>query len=322
MTLRPVRAAWRALVFLSFVVGQLVPVGASQLMLDDVKVEPVPYGALGTAYRLVNSVAELIVAPAAGGRIISYHLHGAGNALWNNEARSGGRSGAHPGYPDLQPGGFRMRAVSVFTSGDQSGSEARTAAWQIRSLDHNEIRLLGPLEKGANAQLILELKLYPHSSRVRLRERIRNLSAHPLRLAIEGAALMPPGGIVTVPRNPHSRFPSGVRVTPDSGLKEAPVWVFSGTTISVRTDADIGGLGADSIAGWVSCQRAGQVFVRTFAYHPSAHYPANGCTVRLRSHEQAMEITLLSPVFDLSPHGAAMFVEEWSLQRMLRKVGR
>lgn len=292
-------------------------VPASQVMLEDVEVEKTTYRGWEGAYRLRNSVVELVVVPALGGRVLSYRLHGGDNILWENEAELNRDSEPKQEEGEWHNyGGYRLWVAPQ--------EEAQIAGWcrsddnrrcEIRLIDDSEIRLIAPPLAATGTQFTVELKLYPRSSRVRVRQRIRNASDKPIRWSVWDVTQVPPGGAITFPRNPNSRFAEGIRYWRDE-YRELPQWEIGSRTVTVRHRDAHGKIGADSAAGWIAYRNHDRVYVKTFGYDPAAEYPDDGCSLEVYTCPEYAEMQVLSPLYELSPGEERVFVEEWTLQRL------
>jgi hypothetical protein len=308
-------------------VRRLCPLGASlafcgatlaaQLVPDDVEVDSLTYRGWGGAYRLRNSVAEVILVPSAGGRVLSYRLNDSANVFWENEAESGrlhdwsrerGTWRNYGGYKLWVAPQDRAEAAGWYLSQDNYRC-------QVRLTEESEIRLTAPPLEATGTQFTVELKLFPRSSRVRLRQKIRNVSQQPVRWSVWEVTQLLPGGVITFPRNPNSRFADGVRYWKDE-YRKLPQWEIGPNSINVRPGETAAKIGADSDGGWISYRNRDQVYVKSFEYDPTAEYPDGGCSVEVYTCPHYVEAEVLSPLYDLNPGEERVFTEEWTLQKI------
>ncbi|NCO38962.1 MAG: hypothetical protein COZ06_05350 [Armatimonadetes bacterium CG_4_10_14_3_um_filter_66_18] len=292
-------------------------ISASQFVPNDVEVDSLTYRGWGGAYRLRNSVAEVILVPAAGGRVLSYRLNDSTNVLWENEAESGRLydwsrdQGTWRNY-----GGYKLW-VAPQDRAEAAGWHASQDNYrcQVRLTEESEVRLIAPPLEATGTQFTVALKLFPRSSRVRFRQKIRNVSQQPVRWSVWDVTQLRPGGTLTFPRNPNSRFPDGVRYWREE-CRELPQWEIGSTSINVQAGETAAKIGADSDGGWLSYRNGEQVYVKSFRYDPTADYPDGGCSVEVYTCPQYLEAEVLSPLYDLQPGEERVFTEEWVLQRI------
>jgi len=293
-------------------------------MFNDVVVEQITYCGWEGAYRLRNSVAELVVVPALGGRVLSYKLNGSRNILWENEEERGKL------YEHTQSPGAKWRNYGGYKLWVAPQDRAQAAGWRFghdncrcraRLIDDSEIRLTGAPIHATGTQFVTDLKLFPHSSRVRLRQRIRNVSEEPVRWGLSDVTQLATQAIVAFPRNSNSRFPDGVRFW-RSSYRDLPQWQIEPRMVAVRTPSEQGKIGADSDAGWISYRTDDIVYVKTFSHDPTAEYPDEGCTLEVYTCPDYVQVEVLSPLYDLQPGDERVFTEEWSLQRVRREEDR
>jgi len=265
--------------------------------------EPVTYRGWD-AIHLGNGVVDLWVVPDIGGRIIQARHAGheyfyvnddlagqvvpqvdaagkklpwpnyGGDKLW--PAPQGPADGKHwPGPGDPVLDGGRFRAEILATGGDAAA-----------------VRVVSPPDTAySGIQFTREITLRPAESRVHIVSGMRNVVDRPVRWSIWEVAQIDAAGTAGpgyndalrayVPASPLSRHPRGYYVM--YGLWRNKAWQRPSPQSPIRVDFnyEIGKIGVDSDAGWLSVidGRAGRTFTQVFPHDPSAAYPDQGSSV-------------------------------------------
>ena len=311
------------------------------------------------AIHLGNGIVDLWVVPDIGGRIIQVQCDGheyfyvnpdlagrvvpqvdaageklpwpnyGGDKLW--PAPQGPADGRHwpgPGDPVLDGGRFESQILRP--GGD-------TAA----------VRLVSPPDTAyTGVRFSREITLHAGESRVHIVSGMRNVIDRPVRWSIWEVAQIDAAGAAGpgyndalsayVPASPVSRHPRGFYVM--YGLWRNPAWQRPTPRSPIRVDFSyqIGKIGVDSDAGWLSVidGRAGRTFTQVFPHEPGAAYPDQGSSVEfwingagsfnfLGSHVSVpadprmtppyLEAEVLSPLVTLAPGEEAEAAMTWGL---------
>lgn len=311
------------------------------------------------AIHLGNGVVDLWVVPDIGGRIIQARYAGheyfyvnpdlagrvvpqvdaageklpwpnyGGDKLW--PAPQGPADGQHwPGPGDPVLDGGRFEATILHPRGDQAA-----------------VRLVSPPDTAyAGIQFSREITLHAGESRIRIVSRMRNVVDRPVRWSIWEVAQIDAAGSAGpgyndalrayVPASPVSRHPRGFYVM--YGQWRNPAWQrpTPQSLIRVGFSYQIGKIGIDSDAGWLSVidGRAGRTLTQVFPHEPGAAYPDEGSSVEfwingagcfnfLGSHVSVpadprltppyLEAEVLSPLVRLAPGEEAQAAMTWGL---------
>lgn len=259
------------------------------------------------AVRLSNGLAEAIIIPDAGGRIIAYNL-GSHRYLWMDERLAG----------KLIPPDEQATTASMSTWLNYGGSKTWPApqGWDNEDLWHGPpdpvldggryaleaveasdeqavVRVQSPRDLRTGIQISRQLTLHRGSSHATLHLEMQNISARARTWSIWDvvqleATLRSAGGEthneqawLYVPMNPDSRFPRGYNVM--YGEHDNPEWqpgVRPGV-LGAQYLFRVGKIGLDSNAGWLAYVdgQSDYAFCQRFAYLPGASYPDGGASV-------------------------------------------
>ena len=75
-------------------------------------------------------------------------------------------------------------------------------------------------------------------------------------------------------------------------------------------------IGVSNTLGWMAYWLGETLFVKRYAYDPSAEYPDLGCNTEVFTNAAMLELETLSPLITLPPDGALEHTERWSLHRV------
>lgn len=293
------------------------------------------------ALKMTNGLVTLVAVPEFGGRIMEYKI-GAKPLLWVNleevrasaPAASSETAGGKRTWRNF--GGYKVwPAPQTRWQGppDPPGSDLEGGHWTGRIVkprgNVGEIELVSPADKTVTGlQITRRVSLYVGTTRVRVQETFKNVSARPIEWSIWDVTQVP-GSLgpdeafsedasVYFPINPNSRFEGGYKQLID---KPSGQWrVIEGGLVEVRYKNELGKIGADSAAGWIAYadDRHDWAYVKRFEFQPGASYPDGGCSVEVYTSpdEAYMEVEVLSPLRRLDPGGEMTFAEDWYAARV------
>ena len=95
-----------------------------------------------------------------------------------------------------------------------------------------------------------------------------------------------------------------------------PRFSLGGDYWTLRHDSDARGatkIGVNHSVGKAGYVNNGTLFVKNFAFDPSANYPDRGSCLELFANEEILEVETLGPLTKLKPGGVLEWVEEWEL---------
>ncbi len=325
--------------------------------IETVRVRRDPFRGWAACY-LENAYVRLVTVPDIGGRVMAYDLGPypfffvnpdlAGKLFSPGENQGDGSLGAWKNY-----GGEKTWPAPQGWDNDQQWPgppdpvlDSGRYTLDKLAVEGNQavVAMTSPPDARTGLQITRRFALAPHSSRVRVDLTFTNASTRVIRWSVwdvsqlraerrlpDGKSAYEPACTVTVPLNPHSRFPRGFNVMfgaddnsqwqsdPHSGLFRAPYqW-------------QIGKVGLDSAGSWIAFNNAaaGYTFAETFAHDPAGEYPDGGATVEVwttgtgtvgnlnyeESDEYFMEAEVLSPLRTLAPGEQTTLTLNWGVCR-------
>lgn len=285
-----------------------------------VSVHKEPFLGWPNTYVLRNEAIEVRVVTDIGPRIMAVSARGGSNLFYVRESEAG-----KSGEPEwVFRGGWRLwiaperRETTYEPDNEPCKAEVRG----------DGVVVLGPLQKRAGIQKIVEVKLLPGEPRVRLKSRIRNLSPQPVEYALWSLAVMRPGGraLVPVDRGPLDAFDDVRRYFLWSYARmEDPRYRWGNELVQIdhrrvkqgqawpgaTRRRDESKIGTDSRQGWAAYVWEGTLFLKRFAYVPGAQYPDGGATIEVYSNAEFLELEHLGPLTIIPPGEEAVMPEDW-----------
>jgi hypothetical protein len=261
-----------------------------------------------------------VLAPGAGGRIVSYGRDGAnlifdnpdyiGNTLANTAADA--LAQGYVGYNvDLGP---ELRGIPRHLSlwmGKYGSSSTADGA-----------RLESAHDSAVGMTLIKDITIDPKSGALDLRQVMRNTSDRERSYCLWDRTLCRGGGFALFPLNPKSGRSSGWGVLKDGkyAVPEHPaVKVIDGVLVA-KAGGPPSKLGADADAGWIAYARGRQLLVKFYPYFPDGRYSDGGNSVELYFDPKVCELEPLSPEVALKPGEEYAFPERWVLIPLEREI--
>ncbi len=280
-----------------------------------VSLEKVRYGGWPNCYRLSNGLVELIATSDVGPRLIRFGFVGGPNEFVE--------------FPDMlgQTGGDVFRLYGGHRFWQAPEDPARTYVPDNAPVAVEELadglRLRPPVERAAEVQKEIVVRLGPGENQARVTHCLRNVGLETIELAPWALSAMAPGGTAVVPLPPRGTHPqaplpaSRLVLWPYTDLSD-PRWTWGRRHVLLRQDAGASAptpqkLGASVPDGWVAYARGGHLFVKTFSPAPDAAYPDLGCSVELFADGHMLELETLGPLACLAPGASVEHVEDWRL---------
>ncbi|MDH7568474.1 MAG: hypothetical protein QHJ73_02650 [Armatimonadota bacterium] len=278
--------------------------------------EIVRYAGYDDCIRLFNSTTQVVLCPAAGGRVLDYSLDGR-NVLYRDPAQDGwtytpGERAPDPcgGRCDIGPEMVVPRHPNLWLG-----------RWQGVITGPRAARLTSVPDPATGVQLVRHFALDARTSRLRFTQTIRNVSNEKKEWCHWSRTLAVGNGICVVPLNPRSRFPNGFLLYgpgPVMNYRPEPE-----PNIRLRDGfLEIAGppsqpkFGIDSIAGWLGyVTRDNILFAKRFPVYPDRVYNEMAAyTVSIYYFkEQMCELEPIGPRGNIRPGGSESFTEEWWL---------
>lgn len=263
-----------------------------------------------------------VVAPAVGGRVMSYSVNGENILLENTN--TWGRTLANT------PGGFWAGGYQCDVGPELRGLSDHKllwiGPWSWRVPRPFTVQTFSEPEPALGVQLDKEFVIDPDTGDLGVTQRMRNISSNDVSFCLWDRTLCKGGGFVLFPLNKKSRFKAGWAIRQGSKVSDyrydgnkptdARVRVMEGVLVaSARSlpEAPELKIGADSEAGWIAYARGKVLFVKYFPVFPGQNYSDGGNTVEFYCTERVAELEPLSPEVTLKPGGTYVFPEKWTM---------
>lgn len=302
------------------IVGILIVSTCAQC--GEVVIEKVNYRGWRNTYRMSNGLVELYVLTDVGPRIIDFRPVDGENVFYVRESEVG-----TTGEPEwIFRGGWRLWIAP----------EKYETTWlpdnslcSVQRIGANKLLVIGPPQVAAGIQKIIEVKLFANEPRVRILQRIRNISNRTLRYAPWSLSVMRPGGKALIPLDE-------LDPTALAEIRPLNIWSYTemndpryywGARLIIvdqskvppppagqkgRRD-DESKIGVGTRQGWVAYWNQGTLYIKRFPYDPHAIYPDNGCNVEVYSCYEFIECENLGPLTTFAPGHEIVYPEEWYL---------
>lgn len=263
------------------------------------------------------TTTRAVLAPAVGGRILAYGLHG-DNLLWLNPNAAG--QIYKPGDSPFDPGGFACAlGPEVASLPDHPLTLLGGYPWSTKK--RSFIQLKGPEDKAIGVEMEKEVAFDADSGDLGFVHRIKNISERDAAFCLWHRIACRPGGFAIFPVNKKSRFAAGWAIRQeengklryDGAAPESPnVRVLDGVLV-VRTGGTATKIGADSDAQWLAYALGRTLFVIHFPYYSGGVYSEGGNSVAVAWDEAKTELQPMSPEARLRSRKSYEFPIKWSL---------
>jgi hypothetical protein len=177
-----------------------------------------------------------------------------------------------------------------------------------------------PPETANGIQKEISLTLVGDEAHVEVHHVLENIGPWPLELAPWALSVMSLNGVAIIPQ---PQWNTEGNLLPNRTLT---LWPYTKMTdprvtwgeryILLRQDPKREAtfkVGISASDGWAAYARAGQLFIKTFAYEPDAVYPDGGCSVESYICDRFLELETVAPLILLEPGEVIEHVEHWFL---------
>lgn len=278
-----------------------------------VRMEKMSHGGWTNCIRLANDHLELIATTEVGPRVLHLARPGGSNVfkVWPDQL---GRTG---GSEWRIYGGHRLwHAPEVRPRTYAPDNDPVQADW-----DGRRLRLTAPVETGTGVQKELELVLTTNQPAVTVVHRLYNRGPWEIELAPWALSVCQGPGRAIVPQEPpvaHAERLLPVRTMALWGYTDMqdPRYTWGTRLVQVRSDPErrtSQKVGFMNTQGWAAYVRAGEVFLKRFAFDPRARYADLGCNLEVYTNGDMLELETLGPLSRLAPGAAVEHVERWYL---------
>jgi hypothetical protein len=266
--------------------------------------------------RLSNSLVDLVVTADVGPRVMRFGFIDGANHFAVNAALQG------------QTGGETWRAYGGHRLWHAPEAVPRTYAPDNGPVAVEQrdgfARFIQPAEPDTGIQKELDIALAPGAASAQVTHRLRNCSPWPVELAPWALSVMAAGGTAVIPLPPRAPH-SPTTLLPTSALTlwsytdlADPRWTLGTRYVLLRQDQARSAyqkIGARVSDGWLAYVRAGEAFVKTFAFDAAARYPDLNTPVEVFTDGDILELETLGPLTVLAPGASVDYAEAWHLLR-------
>lgn len=287
-----------------------------------VKVRTIDYEGWSDCYELTNPLARLVIVPQIGGRIMEYSIGGK-NVMWLNEGELGKTSGDDIGKKWRNYGGYKAW-------------NAPESKWQEPYIDYFYDSMPAKVEVLTNGsgvrvttspllhrglQFVRDIILSDNTSRVRLVERMKNVSDVEIEWSIWDVTQVKVPCWIVFPINPDSVFGRGWHVLHPKGGEIKQVRVFNDIGI-MRYDNRVENWETDARGGWMAYLNNDLAYTKRWAVRlVGVTYPDGGCDSAFYSCKTDYaggysEMEVLGPLVKLKPGEETELVEDWFLSEL------
>ncbi len=304
-----------------FIVAALIFCAAG-VALGQVNVRKIDYEGWSGCYEISNPLVRLVVVPQIGGRVMEYSLNGE-DAFWQNYTELGKTTGDDVGKTWRNYGGYKAWNApqsewsDYFYDSLPAGVEALP--------DGRGVRITTAPVKHLGYQFIRDIVLSDSTTRVRLVERMRNISDKEIEWGVWGVAQVKVPCWIIFPLNPKSAFANGWNVLYPVGGAIEQVQVVNGLGI-LKYDNKVENFATDAKAGWMVYFKDQLAFVKRWASRiVGSTYPDGGCDAAFYTCGTNMaggyaEMEVMGPIVKLKPGEENELVQDWFLSRVDKSV--
>lgn len=285
-------------------------------------VRKIEYRGWEDCYELSNPHVRLVVVPQIGGRIMEYSLDGE-DVFWQNEGELGKVSGSDIGKKWRNYGGYKA------WNAPQSRWQGPDEDWFYDSMPA-EVEVL-PARAGIRIttapiprlrfRFVREVSLSPVTSRVRIVEKMRNVSEQGIEWSVWDVTQVKVPCWMVFPLNENSRFPKRwnvimtdkARKNQITTLGNIGVLQYKDTTENWATDAK---------GGWMAYLRGQLAYTKHWSTRlVGATYPDGECDAAFFTADKGIaggyaEMEVMGPIAKLAPGQETELVEDWFLTRV------
>jgi len=268
----------------------------------------VEFGNWDDCLELSNGAARLVIAPAAGGRIVHYSRDDGPNFFMSGcQIDIGPELDYPPRHQPLWSGRYEAKALGPLS-----------------------VRLTSPADEATGLQLVKVVELAPSGADVTLRMTMKNVGPKEVAYCLWDRT-MTGASFGFFELNPKSRFPArwSMRLgkngtySYDGVSPGSPRVKIVGDLLVTVPGKKMEKVAADNVAGWIAGFRDGWLYVKRFPVYPDGDYADGGNSVEfwVDAAGTRTEIEPLSPKVKLQPGESYSFIESWGLRHVKEEVG-
>jgi hypothetical protein len=250
-----------------------------------------------TCLRLVSDAYELLIPLQFGIRILHFGWAGGENLFWTEPSptESADAWRVYGGHRLWHAPEHPVRTYSP----DNDPIE-----WHW---DGQQLLLRQPTEPRTGIRK--EVVIAPHANSVQVRHRLVKRNLWAVQLAAWALSVMRPSGVALIPQEPYRPHPDALLP-----VRRIALWAYTDMSdprlrwgkrlIQVHQDPTAAAplkIGVSNTLGWMAYWLGETLFVKRYAYDPSAEYPDLGCNTEVFTNAEMLELETLSPLIPTAP---------------------
>ena len=285
-------------------------------------VKQIDYHGWNGCWEISNPLVRVVVVPQIGGRIMEYSLGGE-NALWQNVDELGKVTGDDLGKTWRNYGGYKAwNAPQSKWSTTNRDFHYDSAPAQVEPLaDQSGVRVTTAPIGHLGYQLIREVVLSDSTSRVRITERMRNISNHDITWGVWDVTQVNAPCWIAFPLNANSSYPQGWNVLYPPGRPVQQIKRVGNIGIA-QYDNRTEKWATDAMGGWMAYIKDQLAYTKHWSTRlVDVTYPDGGCDAAFYTCSKDYfggyaEMQVMGPITKLAPGEESTLVEDWFLTRL------
>lgn len=285
-------------------------------------VKKIDYQGWKDCWEISNPVVRLVVVPQIGGRIMEYSLEGE-NAFWQNESELGKVTGNDVGKSWHNYGGYKAwnAPESRWAPVDRDYFYDSMPA-QVEPLsDGSGVRVTTAPIPHLGYQFTRDIVLADTTSRVRLIERMRNVTDHEISWSVWDVTQVRVPCWIAFPLSGKSDFPQGCNVIIPQNMPLKQTKRYNNIGI-LQYDNLTENWSTDAKGGWMAYIKGQLAYTKHWATRMvGVTYPDGGCDAAFYTCSKDYfggyaEMEVMGPMVTLKAGEETELVEDWFLTRL------
>ncbi|QAT49800.1 hypothetical protein EQM14_08420 [Caproiciproducens sp. NJN-50] len=278
------------------------------------------YENFGRCVRITNGVIDCIVSIEIGPRILRFGFVGEKNILYTDLKRKYQRPADEASAASDKNtiyylyGGHRLqiRQSPQVDFPDNSSVVYGTPA--------EGVTFTAPKLKKKEVQLSYEIIMGKDASDIMIVHAAKNCSKETMLLGLSPATLLEGGGVAVIPQNQQTQSgpPSKtLNLWPDTDINDRRIF-YGNRFLTVRHEPGNEKplrIGTNNFSGWTAYAGSGFTLVKRFVANPQAAYPDSGSSGEICLTPDFVELSTLSPLYEVNPGETIKHVENLLLCR-------
>lgn len=294
------------------------------------EVKQVTYKNFGNCVSINNDLIQVIVSIDFGPRILSFGFKDSedssnlkSNLLFNDLDRM------YSFHNDKMEGYYSNNAISYIYGGHRlwtcpvSNPETYYPDNEpvVYSITKDGTKFTPPSQKFNDIQLSLEIMMSQNNN-IMVIHRVENLSNETKVLGLSGITTMSGGGTLIIPQNP---IPENNQYRPNRSFAFWPYSkiydkrLFWGDKyITIKHDYNNHEkfkIGTNNYSNWAAYINDGYLFIKNYIHNKKAKYPDFNSSFEVYTDENIMELTSLSPLYNLEKGETIKHIESWTIDK-------